>query len=332
MIYRDKKGFAQTADAIVFAAQGSDLSVLVVERLYPPYQNCYAFPGGFLDEGEDPLAGCLRELEEETSLKLLGPEAIALTVREKKGRDPRGLTRTFPYLFHIKERQKVVGLDDAREALWIKLTELEKLAFDHGAILCEAVACLWKEMPHSKSELAVDLPTLFQQNWQNHHCFYGGTFNPWHEGHSECVGQVEALGESITVLPDSNPLKELREGECFWTLYKAIAQKFAGTKHSVYPGFLGMEKVNPTAHWVSRQSWDIHFIFGDDNLFIIEKWIDYSAFLQSIKKLYIIPREFSISEIEQRVEKLSLDFEDLEFVILDEHRHQEVSSTKLREL
>ncbi|NEX14411.1 MAG: NUDIX hydrolase [Prosthecochloris sp.] len=42
--------------------------LLVVRRAHPPAYNTWALPGGFIESGETPQEGCLRELREETSL------------------------------------------------------------------------------------------------------------------------------------------------------------------------------------------------------------------------------------------------------------------------
>ena len=43
--------------------------LLVIKRAHEPAFNEWALPGGFLEEGEEPEEGCLRELMEETSLQ-----------------------------------------------------------------------------------------------------------------------------------------------------------------------------------------------------------------------------------------------------------------------
>jgi len=43
--------------------------LLVIRRAHEPAINEWALPGGFLEEGEEPHEGCLRELMEETSLE-----------------------------------------------------------------------------------------------------------------------------------------------------------------------------------------------------------------------------------------------------------------------
>ena len=43
--------------------------LLVIRRAHEPALNEWALPGGFLETGEEPHEGCLRELMEETSLE-----------------------------------------------------------------------------------------------------------------------------------------------------------------------------------------------------------------------------------------------------------------------
>lgn len=50
-------------------ARNQDDELLVIRRAHPPAENEWALPGGFLEIGETPEEGCLRELREETSLE-----------------------------------------------------------------------------------------------------------------------------------------------------------------------------------------------------------------------------------------------------------------------
>ena len=107
-----------------------------------------AFPGGFIDSRapkgalweaglETPKIAALRELAEETNY-----------------RDPRdselSWTKTYAFLYQIdselyeKNRDRIKGMDDADEAMWISLSDLRKmkLAFDHNIILEDAVKLL----------------------------------------------------------------------------------------------------------------------------------------------------------------------------------------------
>lgn len=44
--------------------------IVLVRRKFPPRPGCWCMPGGFIEPGETPEQACLREVEEETSLKV----------------------------------------------------------------------------------------------------------------------------------------------------------------------------------------------------------------------------------------------------------------------
>ena len=151
----------QASDSIVLTGSDEDLKVLLIKRRNDPYKNRWAFPGGFIEKGEDAHSAAKRELFEETGLDLKGLTGIPLSKRQKKGRDPRGEVKSFPFLFYKAglESVGIKGKDDALEADWVPLREVVELAFDHGAILCEALGFFWarffgKEETHVQGSLA----------------------------------------------------------------------------------------------------------------------------------------------------------------------------------
>lgn len=54
--------------AVAFTVNRNN-ELLVIRRAHEPAYNEWALPGGFLEAGEHPEEGCLRELYEETSLE-----------------------------------------------------------------------------------------------------------------------------------------------------------------------------------------------------------------------------------------------------------------------
>ncbi len=54
--------------AVAYTVNAKD-ELLVIRRAHEPAFNEWALPGGFLETGEEPHEGCLRELMEETSLE-----------------------------------------------------------------------------------------------------------------------------------------------------------------------------------------------------------------------------------------------------------------------
>lgn len=132
-----KQDISITTDAVIFAEEKEGLYVLVIKRKNEPYQGQWALPGGFLEEDELLETGCLRELQEETGLKLEKVERVG--VYDAIQRDPRGRTISVAFTTKLSKRKTIKGSDDAAEAKWMLLKEVEEIAFDHGQIIEESL-------------------------------------------------------------------------------------------------------------------------------------------------------------------------------------------------
>ena len=127
---------AVTADCIVITKE-PEPKVLLIERGDEPFKGCWAFPGGFMNMDETTEQCAIRELEEETGLRVSDVHQIG--AYSKVDRDPRGRTITVAYLTIIDEPIAVNGQDDAAKAQWFPLSVLPELAFDHYDIMQDAV-------------------------------------------------------------------------------------------------------------------------------------------------------------------------------------------------
>lgn len=132
-----KQKIAITTDAVIFSTLNNEKIVLLIKRKNNPFQGKWALPGGFLEENETLENGCKRELEEETGLKLSDLNQVG--IYDAIGRDPRGRTLSVAFTKTIQKPEKVKGNDDAAEAKWIPLKELDNLAFDHRQIIADAL-------------------------------------------------------------------------------------------------------------------------------------------------------------------------------------------------
>lgn len=126
---------AVTADCVVTTKE-AEPKVLLIERGADPFKSCWAFPGGFLNMDETTEQCAIRELEEETGVKI--QELRQIGAYSKVDRDPRGRTITVAYLAIIDSPCEVKGQDDAAKAQWFPLDALPKLAFDHDEIMRDA--------------------------------------------------------------------------------------------------------------------------------------------------------------------------------------------------
>lgn len=127
---------AVTADCVVMTNEPLP-KVLLIQRGADPFKGAWAFPGGFMNMDETTEQCAIRELEEETGLKVTAVHQIG--AYSKVDRDPRGRTITVAYLAIIDSPEEVKGQDDAAKAEWFPITELPHLAFDHYDIMQDAV-------------------------------------------------------------------------------------------------------------------------------------------------------------------------------------------------
>ena len=127
---------AVTADCVVITRE-AEPKVLLIQRGDQPFKGGWAFPGGFMNMDETTEQCAVRELEEETGLRLSDVQQIG--AYSKVDRDPRGRTITVAYLAIIDEPIAVTGQDDAAKAEWWPLSDLPHLAFDHYDIMQDAI-------------------------------------------------------------------------------------------------------------------------------------------------------------------------------------------------
>lgn len=124
---------ALTADVAVVTTEKRP-RILLIRRKNDPFAGSWAFPGGFVNEGEALVEAARRELVEETSLTV--PKLKQLTANGDPGRDPRGWTVTVLFLARVKAKDaKAVAADDAAEVAWHFLDDPPAMAFDHGELL-----------------------------------------------------------------------------------------------------------------------------------------------------------------------------------------------------
>jgi bifunctional NMN adenylyltransferase/nudix hydrolase len=115
-----------TTDAVVVQSG----HVLVVRRRVRPGQGLIALPGGYLHQEEKVLDGMLRELREETGLKVPRPvlegSIAGSHVFDAPGRSARGRVITHAFLIQLKAGPlpAVRGADDAEKAFWMPLADI----------------------------------------------------------------------------------------------------------------------------------------------------------------------------------------------------------------
>ena len=114
--------------------------VLLARRAAAPYQGFWDIPGGFLEEGEHPIAGLRRELKEETGLEI-EPERFLGIWMDRYGGDS-----TAEATLNLYWTARVVGgeaapADDVSELRWFDRDDLpaaDELAFENVPLVLAA--------------------------------------------------------------------------------------------------------------------------------------------------------------------------------------------------
>ncbi len=108
--------------------------ILLVQRGKMPGKDLWAMPGGFIEEYEKLADASLRELREETRLKV--PEKVLkgslkhTSYFDDPHRSSRGRTITHAFLYKLDDATalpKVKGSDDAKDAKWVSFAEFAEM-------------------------------------------------------------------------------------------------------------------------------------------------------------------------------------------------------------
>lgn len=136
------KGPFVTTDAVVIV----NGHVLMITRGANPGKGNYALPGGFLEPTETVEDGMIRELKEETKIKV-PPAILKSNIQDSKvfdhpNRSLRGRIITFAYYIKLDNAEglpNVKGADDADKAEWVPLSKLDSMTRviheDHYSII-----------------------------------------------------------------------------------------------------------------------------------------------------------------------------------------------------
>lgn len=132
-----------TVDAAIIRHIDDADEVLLIERKHPPYEGCWALPGGFVDMDETLADAAKRELYEETGIVVDIIEQFR--TYDAVDRDPRDRTISTVFIGFANEQARIKAGDDASSADWFSFDALPALAFDHSTIIMQVKDYLEKK-------------------------------------------------------------------------------------------------------------------------------------------------------------------------------------------
>jgi nicotinate-nucleotide adenylyltransferase len=179
-------------------------------------------------------------------------------------------------------------------------------------------------------------PDLIFNDSQEEWIFYGGSFNPWHQGHQNCLNLLPE-GKTCVIVPDINPLKEKISFELVSKIL-SISSKCRIKDHQyLCPTFLYLNKKNPTSEWVEflkkiRPDKKISLLMGFDSLYSIQSWFKYDELLKNLYCIYVASRMESTEMQDEVIKKIQPFNPQLKLIFLGRHADENVSSSALRKI
>ena len=136
-------------DCVLFGIDEGELKILLIERNELPFKDWWALPGNIVGEEESLDNSAARILQELTGLKNIYMEQY-YTFGDI-GRHPQGRVISIAYyaLIRLNEAKTVKPLITfAKQAHWVNVKELPKLAFDHQNIFDKGMEKIKRRIIH----------------------------------------------------------------------------------------------------------------------------------------------------------------------------------------
>lgn len=129
----EKPGLVQIAASLALFVSENN-SFLMIKRKWNPFKDKLAFPGGFIESGEEDIfQTVVREFYEETGVSIKKDQISLLDIRSNPNRDPRGHIIDVGFLCVVSK--PVIILESTNETwpVWVNINEFKQddLAFDH---------------------------------------------------------------------------------------------------------------------------------------------------------------------------------------------------------
>lgn len=166
--------------------------------------------------------------------------------------------------------------------------------------------------------------------------FFGGSFNPWHEGHTTCI-RLLPKHLPVVIVPDHNPFKDLVEDKNKLSSPEYIIKNLTSLNRNIfmYDGFLKLNQKNPTNRWIAEVKQHmpmskLSLLIGYDTLRNMPTWIEIEPLLKNLSCIYVASRLEKDAEHQENIKTLTDINPSLKVIMLGHHEHEHISSTKLR--
>ncbi len=239
---------------------------------------------------------------------------------------------SFKNACHWQNKLKfIITSDPSFTMVWTSL--LPDLEPSYARALVELVGARYPISPNYEKLKSV-CPDIVFKILEDELVFYGGSFNPWHQGHQACLNLMPP-DKLCLVVPDRNPYKELIEVNPVSAVLEISTRARFNKNQLLVPTFLLENKKNPTINWVKAlkekyPTLKLSLLMGFDSFSQLKNWTNSSELMSYLETVYVVSR---LEEDQDRY--LALDEahalnQNLNIVFLGKHSFEDVSSTKIR--
>lgn len=199
----------------------------------------------------------------------------------------------------LKDSEELFSYQE--EVSGIVLDELTDLSEEQARALLTGLGLFFPQMPSGKEPFCkITLPEWIGKGkvqFEDHILgLFPGSFNPWHEGHSECLQRSHI--EKVLVVPDCNPWKENMGERNLWKEFKELAGQLRETPYALYPGFWGSAEKNPTSSWLPGVSVkEKYLIMGADTFMELHRWKNPDIILGNLTGIKVLGRKVEESNL-----------------------------------
>lgn len=122
---------------LILIYESENPEIVLIQRKNEPHKGKWALPGGFVEMDEDLNMAAIREMEEETGIKVRSVNQFK--TYGTLNRDPRGRSITVVYFALTKTKKTCIASSDATNAEWFNIKALPPLAFDHETVIADFI-------------------------------------------------------------------------------------------------------------------------------------------------------------------------------------------------
>lgn len=156
--YSQYHRFYVAVDCIIFGVRAGKLSVLLTRRAFEPEMGKWSLMGGFANADESLDEAAARVLRQLTGLDEVYMRQVGAFGEVDRDPGERVISVAYYALLNIDEVDN--SLLEEYKAVWVDITELPELGFDHPAMIDKALRALRRRMDHEPLAFNL-LPPLF---------------------------------------------------------------------------------------------------------------------------------------------------------------------------